>query len=163
MLVNLGMSKRKRIVVLIYSELWATVILLFRSIRENPTHAACQSRWLTRRRARNPPSEFGPPPGGRRVFHTQDIDIASVICAYGTFLHGKTGQPEIRNAAKAHARRQLRIENHGFHVVSTRPCAPSRLPLHASLQLSLSVMAGRTTSPVMTARDSMGHAHRDLV
>jgi hypothetical protein len=35
MLVNLGKSKRKCIVVLLYSELRATMILLFRIIRKN--------------------------------------------------------------------------------------------------------------------------------
>jgi len=157
------MSKRKRIRSLDIFRIMGYSNLAFQKYQRKSNPCSLPVALAYEKASAKPSVGVWPPPGGRRVFHTQDIDIASVICAYGTFLHGKTGQPEIRNAAKAHARRQLRIENHGFHVVSTRPCAPSRLPLHASLQLSLSVMAGRTTSPVMTARDSMGHAHRDLV
>ena len=162
MLVNLDKSKRKRIVVLLYSELWATPILFFRINREDPTHAACHSRWLTKSRARNARVHGGVwnPPGGRRVFHMQSIDISRAICACGTFLHSKTRPTKLRNAA---TRRQLCIENHGFHVASARSCAPSGLPLHANLQLSLSVIDGRTTSPVMPAKGSMSHAHGDLV
>ena len=93
-----------------------------------------------------------PPPGGDAYFTLNGL-ISHVQCAPAArFFRANPGQ----RSSEAPQKPMLGVN-----------CAPKATdftlcPLALARPLDC-LSAGQTTSPVMSARDSMGHAHRDLV
>ena len=82
------------------------------------------------------------PRGGRRVF-TRKTLIYSMKYAPATHF----SQQNLANRSSETAQKPTLGVNCASKTTDFTLGPPSRWPLHASLQLSLSVMAGRTTSP----------------